>query len=206
MLHLFAPPLIARKKPPSPMVRRLRRRHDALVGTVSDRLFLAVLPDAETAGRIVQATRHLRISHGLTGKSVRPEHLHVTLCHIETDAGLTPGLVEEVGACAEGIEMPAFRVCFDRAESFKNGALVLRGDDGTIGLDVLQQRLSDALDGEPRKARSFTPHVTLLRDSYRVPEQVIEPIEWTVREVVLMHGLVGRMAHRHLARWTLGNA
>ena len=120
--------------------------------------------------------------------------------------GLTPGMVESVKASAETVAMPSFRVCFDRAESFKNGALVLRGDDGTIGLDILQQRLSDALDGEPRKARSFTPHVTLLRDGHRVPEQRIEPIEWTVREVVLVHSLIGRTIHRHLARWTLGNA
>ena len=72
-----------------------------------------------------------------------------------------------------------------------------------VGLDVLQQRLSDALDGEPRQARPFTPHVTLLRDRHRVPEQRIEPIEWTVRELVLVHSLIGRPAHRHLARWSL---
>jgi 2'-5' RNA ligase len=99
--------------------------------------------------------------------------------------------------------MPSFRVCFDRAESFKNGALVLRGDDGTIGLEILRQRLSDALDGQPRTARAFTPHVTLLRDSHRVPEQRIEPIEWTVREIVLVHSLLGRTTHRHIARWSL---
>ncbi|MGE5152361.1 MAG: 2'-5' RNA ligase family protein, partial [Rhodospirillaceae bacterium] len=74
---------------------------------------------------------------------------------------------------------------------------------GTIGLDVLQQRLRDALDDTPRKARSFTPHVTLLRDGQRVPEQRIEPIEWTVREIVLVHSLLGRAAHRHVARWSL---
>jgi len=108
-----------------------------------------------------------------------------------------------VKACATAVAMPSFRVCFDRAESFKNGALVLRGADGTIGLDVLQQRLSDALDGEPHRARSYTPHVTLLRDNHRVPEQRIEPIEWTVREVVLVHSLLGRTTHRHVARWPL---
>lgn len=82
---------------------------------------------------------------------------------------------------------------------------MLRGDDGTIGLDILQQRLSDVLDGQPGKARPFTPHVILLRDNYRVPEQRIEPIEWTVREVVLVHSLLGRTTHRHLARWSLGD-
>lgn len=206
MLHLFAPPIVGKRKPPVQMVRRLRRQQEALAGPATDRLFLAVLPDAETASRIAQTARHLRVSHGLSGKPLRPEHFHVTLCHIEDGMGLTPDKVEEVSACAARIGMPSFRVCFDRAESFKNGALVLRGDDGTIGLDILQQRLSDALDDEPRRARSFTPHVTLLRDGHRLPEQVIEPIEWTVREVVLVHSQLGRTTHRHIARWTLGNA
>jgi 2'-5' RNA ligase len=205
MLHLFAPPIVGKRKPPAQMVRRLRRRQEALSGPVTDRLFLAVLPDAETASRIAQTARHLRLSHGLSGKPLRPEHFHVPLCHIEDGMGVTPDKVEEVSACATRVEMPAFRVRFDRAESFKNGALVLRGDDGTIGLDILQQRLSDALDDGPRRARSFTPYVTLLRDGNHVPEQAIEPVEWMVREVVLVHSLLGRAAHRHIARWTLGN-
>jgi 2'-5' RNA ligase len=203
MMHLLAPPLAGKQKPPALMIRRLRRRHEALAGRPTDRLFLAVVPDAETADRIAQIARHLRISHGLSGRPLHPEHLHVTLCHIETGIGFTPGVVDSVKACATAVAMPSFRVCFDRAESFKNGALVLRGDDGTIGLDVLQQRLSDALDGEPHRARSYTPHVTLLRDNHRVPEQRIEPIEWTVREVVLVHSLLGRTTHRHVARWPL---
>lgn len=206
MLHSFPPPFGGKPKPPALMVRRSRRRQEALAGPPTDRLFLAVLPDAETAGRIAQTAQHLRVSHGLSGKPLRPEHFHVTLCHVEDRLGLSLRKVEEVSASAARVEMPSFRVCFDRAESFKNGALVLRGEDGTIGLDILQQRLSDALDGEPRKARSFTPHVTLLRDGHRLPEQIIEPIEWTVREVVLVHSLLGRTTHRHIARWTLNNA
>ena len=191
------------KRPPAFMVRRLCQRHEALFGRPTDRLFLAVLPDDATATRIAETARHLSVSHGLTGKPIRPEHVHVTLCHIEDGIGLASDTVESVKACAASVTMPSFRVCFDWAQSFKNGALVLRGDDGTIGLDVLQQRLSDALDGQPRKARAFTPHVTLLRDKHRVREQRIEPIEWTVREIVLVHSLLGRTTHHHLARWSL---
>ena len=205
MQHLFPPSFAGQPKPPALMLRRLQRRHEALMGPPTDRLFLAVLPDQETAVRIAKRVRHLRLSHGLTGKGVRPEHFHVTLCRIGNGIGVPHDVVDRVKERAGSVAMPSFRVSFDRAESFKNGALVLRGD-GTIGLEILQQRLSDALDGQPRKARVFTPHVTLLRDSHRVPEQLIEPIEWTVREVVLVHSLIGRTEHRHLARWTLGNA
>ncbi len=203
MANLFDPPFGGKKKPPALAIRGLRRQQEALAGPPTDRLFLAVLPDAETSGRIAETARHLRVSHGLTGKPLRPEHFHVTLCHIGDSIGLAPSVVDGVKGCASSVTMPSFRVCFDRAESFRNGALVLRGDDGTIGLDILQQRLSDVLDDEPRPARRFTPHVTLLRDGHRVPEQPIEPIEWTVREIVLVHSLLGRTTHRHLARWSL---
>jgi 2'-5' RNA ligase len=203
MQHLFPPSFAGQSKPPALMLRRLQRRHEALMGPPTDRLFLAVVPDEQTAARIGEKARHLRISHGLTGKGVRPEHLHVTLCHVGDGIGLPVSIVDRVKERVASVAMPSFRVCFDRAESFKNGALVLRGDDGTIGLEILQQRLNDALDEAPRKARAFTPHVTLLRDSHRVPEQRIEPIEWTVREIVLVHSLLGRTTHRHIARWSL---
>jgi 2'-5' RNA ligase len=38
-----------------------------------------------------------------------------------------------------------------------------------------------------------------------VPEQAIEPIEWTVREIVLVHSLLGRTTHRHVARLPLAH-
>jgi 2'-5' RNA ligase len=113
-------------------------------------------------------------------------------------------LINKLAERAARVVMPAFRVSFDYAMSFKNGALVLRGDDNLIGLEILHQRLNDALDDRPRPARRFTPHVTLLRDAHRVPEQEIEPIEWTVREIVLVHSLIGRTIHRHVVRLPLG--
>lgn len=206
MHHMFAASLAGQEKPPALMMRRLRRRQKALVGKPTDRFFLAVLPDSRTAAQIAKTARHLRISHGLVGKPLRPEHFHVTLSMVDEGIGFSLDRIESVKERVARVVMPSFRVGFDRAESFRNGALVLRGDDGVIGLEILQQRLSDALDGQPRKARRFTPHVTLLRDGYLVPEQPIEPIEWTVREIVLVHSLIGRTTHRHIARWSLGEA
>jgi 2'-5' RNA ligase len=206
MHPLFSTSLAGQQKPPALMIRRFRQRQEALFGGATDRLFFAVVPDQETAARIAEKARHLRISHGLTGKPLRPEHFHVSLCPVYQGRGLSADIVEHARERAASVAMPSFRAGFDRAESFKNGALVLRGDDGVIGLEILQQRLSDALDGSARPARPFTPHVTLLRDGHRVPEQRIEPIEWSVRELVLVHSLLGRTSHRHIARWTLGNA
>lgn len=185
---------------------RLARRHRALVQRPTDRLFLAVLPNREAAARIANLARHLRISHGLTGRPLETGHFHVTMCHLGDNAETQAKLIERAIERASQVVMPSFRVSFDRAGSFRNGALVLRGDESLIGLEVLQQRLNDAFDGRPQRARHFTPHVTLLRDQHRIAEQEIEPIDWTVREIVLLHNLVGRTTHRPVARIPLGQS
>jgi len=144
------------------------------------------------------------MSHGLTGKPLQKEHFHVTLFHVGDDiCDPSPELVDVLTERAARVVMPSFRAAFDRVMSFRNGALVLSGDDSVIGLEILQQRLSDALDGRPRPARSFTPHMTLLRDRQQVAAHPIEPVSWTVREVVLVHSLLGRTTHRYVARLPL---
>jgi RNA 2',3'-cyclic 3'-phosphodiesterase len=199
---------LERTRPTRLSTARLQRQIDRLPRlqkTPADRLFLAAVPDRETAERIADLARRLRIGHELRGKLMRPEHLHVTLHHVG-DAEETPSsaVVDAVMEKLSGVTMPSFRVAFDRVGSFTNGAFVLRGDESLIGLEVLQQRVSDAFDTRPQAARSFTPHVTLLRDAKRVEEHDITPIEWTVKEVVLVHSLLGRTTHRHVARLPLG--
>lgn len=180
-------------------ISRANHRQDA-----TDRLFLAVVPPADVAARIADLARRLKVGHELNGKPLETEHFHVTLCPIVQGVGLPSGLVSQVTECAAAVPMPAFKVAFDRVMSFRNGAFVLCGDESVIGLEVLQQRLSDALDFRPDRARHYKPHVTLLRDSHIVPEHDIEPIEWTVNEITLVHSLLGKTTHRHLARLPLG--
>ena len=166
----------------------------------ADRLFLAIVPPTDVAERIGRLTRHFKVGHELTGKPLQPEHLHVALCRLDNEAGAPADIVAMAAERAASIAMPSFKVGFDRVGSFRNGAFVLRGDERLIGLEILQQRLSDSFDGRPQRARAFTPHMTLLRDAHRVPDQEIEPIEWEVRDIVLVHTLPGKTTHRHLAR------
>ena len=188
--------------------QRLRRRHAGLRPAKfasTDRLFFAVLPDEATAAGIHERAERWRREHGLTGRLVRPEHFHVTLHVAEENPDISlSGMIELLAERASTLAMPAFRIDFDRVLSFRNGAFVLSGDETTIGLQVLHQRLGDALDPTPRPARRFTPHLTMLRDGRHVAEQEIERIGWTAREVVLVHSLLGQTTHRHLARIPLG--
>lgn len=205
-------PGIQNRGPSQLGMRRFRRHHAGLARTTArrektDRLFFAVRPDPATAGEIAERTRLWRAEHGLTGRPLKPEHFHVTLFHVVDAVGTPPAeLVEALAERAAAVAMPAFRAEFDRVLSFRNGAFVLGGDDSVIGLEILQQRLSDALDPSPRPARRFVPHLTLLRDARRIDEKPIEAIGWMAREVVLVHSLLGQTSHRDLARIPLRQA
>jgi 2'-5' RNA ligase len=85
----------------------------------TDRLFFALFPSEEAIPHIVKTSQQLRDAHGLTGKSLSNDRLHVTLHHVGDYAGGLPdGLVEAAQNVASTLAMPAFEVTFDRAMSF----------------------------------------------------------------------------------------
>lgn len=174
----------------------------------TDRLFFAVLPDPATAVRIATLGETLRKEHGLGGKPILPEHLHITLWHVG-DAFWPPAneLIAKLIRRAAYVEMPSFRIAFDHAMSFRNGAFVLGGEEGIAGLEMLHARLRAVLTipglRRPVGVKGFTPHMTLLRDDKHVPLQPINEIVWTARKFVLVHSLIGRTTHRHLGHLPL---
>ena len=175
----------------------------------TDRLFFALFPDAETAAVIAARAEALRASHGLTGRPLRPERFHITLNHLDDFAGVPEDIVASAREAA-AITVAPFEVVFDRAMSFRgrpdNRPFVLRGGDGLAGVIGFQQALATAMAkaGLGRYVeKSFTPHVTLLYDGQLVAEAPIEPVRWRVRELVLVHSLLGRTEHRVIGRWPL---
>ena len=177
----------------------------------TDRLFFALFPSEEAIPHIVKTSQQLRNAHGLTGKSLSNDRLHVTLHHVGDYAGGLPnGLVETVQDVASKIEMAAFEVTFDRAMSFagspKNKPFVLRGkerlDGGLAALMAFQKTMYLAmcragLQG-PRANAKFAPHVTLMYDDQGIPEQAVEPVSWLAYDFVLVHSLLGQTRHIHL--------
>jgi RNA 2',3'-cyclic 3'-phosphodiesterase len=182
----------------------------------TDRLFFVLFPSEEAIPQIVKASLQLRDEHGLTGKSLSNDRLHVTLHHMGDYAGGLPnGLVEAAQEVASTIAMPAFDVTFDRAMSFagrpRNRPFVLRGnerqDGGLVALMAFQKTMYLAmcragLQG-PRANAKFAPHVTLMYDDQGIPEQAVEPVSWTAHDFVLVHSLLGQTRHIHLGRWPL---
>jgi 2'-5' RNA ligase len=169
------------------------------------RLFLAALPDVVTAARIHRLAATLKRAHGLTGKLIAPERLHVSLFFIGAlHEDLKCGPREAIGT----IRMPSFKVCFDLTASFggRPGSkpFVLWGGDGLSELKSFRRGLAIELTrgGLKRYANTnFEPHITLLYDDRCVDEHPLaEPISWTVNEIVLIQS---RNGHTHLARWRL---
>ena len=180
----------------------------------TDRLFFALFPSDEAIPQIVKTSQQLRDAHGLTGKSLSNDRLHVTLHHVGDYAGGLPvGVVEAAQEVASTIAMPAFDVTFDRAMSFagspRNKPFVLRGnerhDGGLAALMAFQKAFYLAMCRAgfqgPRANAKFAPHVTLMYDDQGIPEQAVEPVSWTAHDFVLVHSLLGQTRHINLGRW-----
>ena len=177
----------------------------------TDRLFLAVQPDTAATLRIAALARALRDDHRARGRPLDDVRLHVTLQYFGAFAGLPEGLVAAIAGVVDGVTLRAFEVAFDHAASFDGGARrrpwVLRGsEDGLARLHELHAALGAGLAAAGVRVEGharFLPHLTLLYEDRALPRQAIDPIAWTVRELVLVDSLVGQGEHRVLRRWPL---
>ena len=171
----------------------------------TDRLFVGVRPNSCIAPSIANLAEDMRIRHNLVGRLLLTEHFHVTTMHIGDGFGLSQETVDATTHVMRQIALRPFRVVFDRVTRFSNGALVLCGGDGVAGLELLHERFCAILAeaGLKRRKSGYTPHITLLRDRRLVAEEPVEPIGWSVREIVLVHSLLGRTTHRDLVKFPL---
>lgn len=177
----------------------------------TDRLFFAVFPAPDAAGRIAQLAQTLRDNHGLQGHALKTERFHITLHHVGDHVGLPNDVVRAACQALDTVTLPPFEVSFDRVASFSGNPskrpFVLRGDDAQLAaLNACQQALGVAMKraglGRWVDAR-FTPHVTLLYDTRLMPEQAVEPVSWRADRIVLVHSLLGQTRHVPLHTWML---
>jgi len=177
----------------------------------SDRLFFAVLPDDYAASQADRFRQRLCNERQMTGTPVRLEHLHVTLHHLGDHAGVPQNMVARAAEVAAALRVAPFEVEFDAVMSSVRGpqntlALVLAGDKGLAALTAFQRALAVAMikGGLGQWVdKTFTPHMTLVYEPRVLEKQNIRPISWTVRELVLIHSVLGQMRHVTLGRWPL---
>lgn len=176
----------------------------------TDRLFFAIFPDEAARAAIARLAQDVADRHKLRGKPLLPDRFHITLHHLGDYAELPPDLVAAATQATTRMIAAPFDVAFDHVASFATRAdkkpCVLLGADGDTPLRRLRKLLGECLiEAKQGKhvTRDFTPHVTLLYDRTLVPAHVVAPISWTVRELALVHSLLGKTEHRILQRWAL---
>lgn len=163
-------------------------------------LFFGFFPEPHAARQIAGRIPHLQAAHALIGKALPEARFHVSICSVwQGLRSPSKEVVAQFMQAAAQVDFPPFVVEFDRIMSFGENAerhpLVLGGDDGLIGLHNVHDLLVQALLGlNPRfkTRKTFKPHVTLLYDRKPIAEQPVEPIKWTVRELVLVESLQGQ--------------
>ena len=176
----------------------------------TDRLFFALFPTLGAAAQVYSLQQELRIRHGLWGRPLAIDRLHVTLCHLGDHTGLPSSIVIRAREAAQRLKASSFEVTFDRVLSFagrtRNRPFVLMTRKGTSAVEALQRQLGVemAACGLGRFVRPYTPHMTLLYDTADVAEHTIEPVSWTVNGFRLVHSLLGQTKHISLGDWTLG--
>ncbi len=170
------------------------------------RLFFAIKPDAAGAAALAARAAALRRQHGLAGRGVDAEKLHLTLQMLGDFADLTP--VAAASAAAADVVAEPFDVVLDMVGSFARrqaSPLVMRPSAPSPGLLTLQRTLAEALAraGFEAEARPWTPHATLMYEDTVLPWQPIEPVAWHQSEFLLVHSAIGQGRHSVLARWPL---
>jgi 2'-5' RNA ligase len=173
-------------------------------------LFFAIRPDAETAEGICRLAAEVRRRHGLTGRPVAAERLHISLNFVADVAKPDRQVIDRALAAAAEVAMQPFVVALDRVGSWGRGAgkkpLVLWADDGVVGARMLHEKIHAPLAATglaPRIEPNIEPHLTLLRDEAQAPLAFVDPVKWTVGEFVLLDSVRGEGRHEVLGRWPL---
>jgi 2'-5' RNA ligase len=176
----------------------------------TDRLFFAVFPDAPAAARIAALAASECERHGLRGRPLRTERLHVTLFHLGDRVGVPEDVVAAAKRAATSLRESPFEIALDTVGSFAmrraQKPFVLKAGAGNEALRAFHARFADALrkHGLGEWARGgFEPHVTLAYDGAVVPFEPAQPIAWRVHGFALVHSLLGRTRHVGLANWSL---
>lgn len=171
------------------------------------RLFFALWPDDGVRARIDAAAAAIEREHRPGGRRLRRDRLHLTVQFLGDFAPLPDAVADAARDAASRIDVEAFVLTLDCAGGFRGSRV------GWLGcrqcpppLHALHDVLGRALaaTGLPADTRAgFTPHVTVQRDVHapfaRMP---VAPIEWPVREFVLIDSRAGE-GYVRIGRWPL---
>lgn len=175
----------------------------------TDRLFLAIQPDAAAAMRAITLVEAIKPGSGARAQPVPVSRLHVTLHYFGEFAGVPDALLASVDDAMQGLAVAGFEAWLDRAWSFGGGprskpwVLGMSAADRIEALHAETGRRLAAAGVRTKGGAGFIPHMTVLYGEHALAARAIDPIRLAVRELVLVDSLVGRGEHRVLRRWLL---
>lgn len=159
-------------------------------------LYVMAKPPPDVAARIAMLPRN--------DPKRGPELLHVTLLYLFDLHQAKPDWLPAVVAALDTLEGTAFPLAFDRIENRK--AVTLRTRDPLPEARAFQAALLRHLL-ERRAPMMFgttpIPHLTINYAGDRLGTHKIEPIGWTVAEILLVESVVGKTTHVEHGRWPL---
>lgn len=135
------------------------------------------------------------------GRAMRADTLHATLLFIGT---VEVARLEALKLTAEEVRAQRFELCFDAARYWEHNRIVYAAPC------VIPEPLLQLVDELERHAiahefrfeqREYQPHVTLLRNAHNGLLPEMQPVNWSVREFVLVQSHEGN--YKTLVRFPL---
>jgi 2'-5' RNA ligase len=140
---------------------------------------------------------------------VTPARYHATVHFLGDHPMLREDIVQAAARAGDTLRAEAFDWALDYVASFhgREPPCVLRSSDVPEPLQKLWQDLREGLIRAGQGAhlsRTFTPHVTLgYSRGGMLPSMPVGPLHWRVRQLALIHSVVGRGDHVQLRQWQL---
>ncbi len=155
--------------------------------SVTQRLFLALWPDAAVRARLVEVRDFVAARH--RGRPVDAQNLHITLAFLGSADADKQRCAE---AAAAGIAAAPFTLTLDSLGHWPRPQVSWVGSTAAPdAMNDLMTCLCSALTrcGFDLDNRPFRPHVTLLRKAHGRPEfppALVPPIQWPVSQIHLV--------------------
>lgn len=117
---------------------------------------------------------------------------------------VAPDVEQLAHQTAAGITVPQFNLCLDVAGEFPRARVWWLGTSRPPAqLLELQSRLMAPLRGRIRDEHGgYSPHLTIRRDARHIDAQAVRPIDWRVRDFVLVRSQPSG-AYEVIATWPL---
>ncbi|HEV7123493.1 MAG TPA: 2'-5' RNA ligase [Rhodanobacter sp.] len=177
--------------------------------------FFALRPDDPARSAIAETAARFRKAQRFSGVSVPVASLHLSLCPMGRTELLRRPLEQALLAAGAAVRAPGFVVTLDTAmrRMGRDGQFpfVLCGDRATAQAAT---DLRTAIAGAQRRVglhvravSSFHPHVALqFGPAIDAVDGSIAPIQWPVREFVLLRSYFGQYRHEVIGCWPLALA